>query len=333
MDPITQGVVGGIVAQASARTAQLARAAVIGGLGGMAADLDSFIQSAEDPMLYLEFHRQFTHSLFFIPIGGVLCGLLLYGLLGRWWRLPLRQYLVWSTLGYATHGLLDGCTSWGTLLLWPLSDHRFAWDLVSVVDGIFSLPLVILIVLAAKKQQKCFVVAAIVWAAFYLSLAAVQHHRALQFGYELADRRDHEVVRLTAKPSFGNIIVWKIIYESDETYYVDAVTLRPFDARLWAGRAIDKLDISRDFPWLDRDSQQAKDVQRFATFSDGFLAVDPADPNRIGDIRYSLLPQNVEPLWGIELSPRAGPKTHVDYYTDRDGSREALPVLFKMITE
>jgi len=75
MDPFTQGIVGGLAAQSAAGRVQLVKAAAIGALGGMAPDLDIFIASSHDPLLYLEFHRHFTHSLLFIPIGGMLCGL------------------------------------------------------------------------------------------------------------------------------------------------------------------------------------------------------------------------------------------------------------------
>src|SRR5690606_29471703 len=44
----------------------------LGALGGMAPDLDVIIRSASDPLLALEYHRHFTHSLAFIPIGGLL---------------------------------------------------------------------------------------------------------------------------------------------------------------------------------------------------------------------------------------------------------------------
>ena len=41
----------------------------------MAADLDVLMQSSNDPILFLEYHRQFTHSLFFIPIGSLIVAL------------------------------------------------------------------------------------------------------------------------------------------------------------------------------------------------------------------------------------------------------------------
>ena len=75
MDPLSQGVLGASLPQASSNRQQVAIAGVFGFLAGMAPDLDVLIRSSTDPLLFLEYHRQFTHSLIFIPVGGLLCGL------------------------------------------------------------------------------------------------------------------------------------------------------------------------------------------------------------------------------------------------------------------
>ena len=72
MDPISQGTLGGALAQTIANKKNFAKVTLIGCLAGMAPDLDVLIQSNEDPILFLEFHRQFTHSLIFIPIGALI---------------------------------------------------------------------------------------------------------------------------------------------------------------------------------------------------------------------------------------------------------------------
>ena len=78
MDPISQAAIGAAAAQSCTRADRLRHALLIGCLAGMAPDLDVLIRSAEDPLLFLEYHRQFTHSLFFVPIGASLCALALY---------------------------------------------------------------------------------------------------------------------------------------------------------------------------------------------------------------------------------------------------------------
>jgi inner membrane protein len=127
MDPLTQGVLGATLPQATAaRGKRVAAAGLLGFLAGMAADLDVFIRSSDDPLLFLEYHRQFTHALIFIPVGGLICALVLHLLLGRKRGLEFRQSWLYCTLGYATHALLDACTTYGTMLFWPFSDVRIA---------------------------------------------------------------------------------------------------------------------------------------------------------------------------------------------------------------
>ena len=71
MDPLTQGTVGAAFSQSSADKKNILKISVIGFLAGLAPDLDVLIQSSTDPILFLEYHRQFTHSLFFIPFGSL----------------------------------------------------------------------------------------------------------------------------------------------------------------------------------------------------------------------------------------------------------------------
>ena len=333
MDPLTQGVFGAIAAQIPADKSQLGKASLVGALSGMAADLDILIRSANDSLLALEFHRHFTHSLLFIPIGGALCATFFYLCFAKRWQLGFKPFWLWCTLGYATHGLLDGCTSYGTRLLWPLTDERFAWDLVSVIDPIFSAILLFLILAAIFRRNHRYSIAAVAWIGFYLGLAAIQHGRALDWGYQLAESRGHKIDRLHAKPSFGNIEVWKIIYESDGRFYISAYRPGIIESKSWAGESVAKLDVARDFPWLNLESQQALDIERFREFSSGFVALDPNNSSKIGDIRYSQLPHQIQPLWAIELNPQANNNEHARYVTQRGGNRETFEQLLAMILE
>jgi len=333
MDPFTQGVLGAALPQGTAAKANHVRVAgALGFLAGMAADLDVFIRSSTDPLVFLEYHRHFTHALAFIPIGGLISALALHGILGRRWRLRFGATFLFCLLGYATHALLDACTSYGTQLLWPFSDERISWSIVAVIDPLFTLPLAVLVFLAARLQKPLYARFGLAWAAGYLGLALLQHNAALAMGREIARERGHTAERLEVKPSFGNIIVWKTIYETPEHYYVDAVRagLRP---RVFQGAAVAKLDLARDLPWLAPDSQQARDIERFSWFSQGFIALDPENPHRIIDIRYSFIPNDIRPLWSIEASPDALPETHGRYITHRAEAREGLGKLMQMIFE
>jgi len=326
-------VLGAVFAQTRGPQSTLAKAAVIGAIAGMTPDLDVLIRSSTDPLLAVSFHRHFTHSLFFIPIGAWLCSLLLYPLLGKRWQLSYRQVLVWCMIGFATHGLLDACTAYGTQLLWPFSDQRFAWDIISIVDPLFTLPLLALVGWAAATRSRRYVIGALLWGAVYLTIGYVQHQRATALGFQLAQARGHQVLRLEAKPSFANLIVWKVVYETDDKFYVLAVKPGLITPRSWPGDSVQKLNVQRDFPWLDPTSQQARDITRFHLASAGYLALDPKHRDRIGDVRYSLLPQTIAPLWGITLSPQASSSDHVTFYTQRDNARAAVSRMVAMMFE
>jgi inner membrane protein len=318
MDPLTQGVVGAIAAQCKSSPQQLAKAAIIGGLAGMAPDLDVLIHSSSDSLLSLEYHRQFTHSLIFIPIGALLCAVIFYWLLAKRWQLSFKTLYLFSLLGFATHGLLDSCTSYGTQLLWPFSHERIAWNIISIIDPMLTLPLLALLVTAVMKRQRRWVMASTIWASLYFALGVFQQQRAIDIGWQLAEQQQHQASRLAAKPSFGNLLVWKVIYETDQHFHVTAVRPGFAKDKIWPGDHVKKLDIDRDLPWLDKRSQQARDIARFNWFSAGFLSLDRHHPNRVVDMRYSMLPHEVKPLWGIKLSAEAEFHEHVEFYMQHE---------------
>ncbi|MEM8606958.1 MAG: metal-dependent hydrolase [Myxococcota bacterium] len=330
MDPVTQGALGAAAPRALAPREHAGIAVLLGMLAGMAPDLDVFIRSSTDPLLFLEYHRQFTHSLLFVPIGGAVCAAILHPLLAKRRGLSFRRTLFYCTAGYATHALLDACTSYGTLLLWPLSSERFAWSTVSVIDPLFTLPLILLVGLSLGGRSAWWARLGLLWAVTYLVGGLVQRDRAEAFGRELAAERGHTPQRLEAKPSFGNILLWKVVYETETDFYVDGVRTGT-QVSLFPGGSAPKLVVARDFPWLDPDSQQAVDIERFRWFSSDYLAVDPGDPSRITDIRYSLLPNEIRGLWSIELNPDAGEHDHVGYVTSRRADGATLDAFRRML--
>ena len=309
MDPLSQASLGASLSQSFAEDkSKQVSALVIGMLAGMAPDLDVVIRSTENPILFLEFHRQFTHSLIFIPFGALICALVFYSVIRSNWfhkkwpsaKLSFPQVYLFSFLAYATHGLLDACTSYGTQLFWPFSTERFAWNTVSIIDPLFTVPVLILILLAAYRKNARYARFAFAYAVIFLSLGVIQNRRAESAVYELAEQRGHQVERVQVKPSFANRHLWKVIYEYDGRYYVDAVKLL-WDTEVIVGTSIQKLNIRRDFPWLPADSQQVKDIERFRWFSDGYLAVSRRNPNLIMDVRYSYLPNRINSMWGVKV--------------------------------
>jgi inner membrane protein len=330
MDPLTQGALGASLSQSFSKKSHIFVVGILGFLSGMAADLDIFIRSSTDPLLFLEFHRQFTHALIFIPIGGLICAIVFHILIARHVELSFKQTYLFCTLGYATHGLLDTCTSYGTQLLWPFSNHRFSWDTVSIIDPILTVPLLALVIIAAVRKNPKFALAGFLWLVCYQFIGLYQNHRASEIGLQLATQRGHTPIRLNAKPTLGNLVLWRVMYETDEGFYTDGVRLG-LKVKVFPGKLTPKFNMQRDFPWLNKTSQQAKDLERFSWFSQDYVSVDPNNPARVIDTRYSFLPNETRGLWSIWVIPHRQTNQHVEYKMDRDVTTGKRTKFFDML--
>jgi inner membrane protein len=329
MDPISQAVIGAIASGSVAKPTELRRAAGIGAFAGVIPDIDMLIRSSHDPLLFLEFHRQFTHALAFVPMGA----LMVAGLC-RWFARDstFGRLYVFALLGYATHGLIDACTSYGTQLLWPVSDLRVAWNNIAVVDPLLTLSGTSAIAVAWLRRTPRIAHAGLLFILLYLGCGVVQRERAEAAGVGLAETRGHAPERLFAKPTLGNLFLWKSVYEADGRYYVDAIRLG-FDSRVFEGEHIGALSLERDLPWLEPGAQQAQDVERFRSFSADWLALDLSDPSRVVDVRYSLVPNQIEGLWGLSLERHAGRAAHARFFTRRDMTAEKRSAFLRMLIE
>ena len=327
MDPVTQGAFGAIFAQTISSKKKILVGSIVGCFAGLAPDLDIFIRSASDPLLKLEYHRQFTHSLVFIPIGALIVTLFS--------RIIFKKYLSWgetylfSFLGFATHGLLDACTSYGTQLLWPFTDERISWNYISIVDLFLTIPVILAIIFAIITKNKYITLFGIAYILVYLTFGAYQENRAQFVGKSIANLRGHDSKDLTAKPSLGNLFLWKTIYEDDGFYYVDAVRLFS-KSEYCQGTKIKKLYLPNDFPELDITSQQYKDIKRFDWFSQGYLG-KVIDKNIITDVRYSAVPNEVDGLWGIRINLDKNNSSHVDWVVNRSNYIEKWTRFFDLL--
>ena len=327
MDPVTQGAFGAIFAQTFSNKKKILFGSIVGCFAGLAPDLDILIRSASDPLLKLEYHRQFTHSLIFIPIGALIVTLFS--------RIIFKKYLSWgetylfSFLGFATHGLLDACTSYGTQLLWPFTDERISWNYISVVDPFLTIPVILAIIFVIIMKNKYITLFGIVYILAYLTFGAYQENRAQFVGKSIANLRGHDIKDLTAKPSLGNLFLWKTIYEDDGFYYVDAARLFT-KSEYCQGTKIKKLDLNNDFLELDVNSQQYKDIKRFDWFSQGYLG-KVIEKKIITDVRYSAVPNEVDGLWGIKINLDKNNSSHVDWVVNRSNYMEKWKRFFDLI--
>jgi inner membrane protein len=303
VDPVTQGALGAAAAQLVLQK-RLGRSAwLYGALGGMAADLDIFIRSADDPLVAWTYHRHFTHSLAFVPIGGVISGLPFI------WRKPKAKralILGATTVGYATHALLDAFTSYGTQLWWPFANTREAWNWIGIVDPAFTLPLCFAVAVAAVKDRLRPVWVAAAWCALYMGWGGLQHARARSHAEALAAARGHAIERVEAFPGIATNVLWRTLYLADGRINVDAVHVPWWgDVTSRSGGSVPQFGPDDRRALTDGDPRLSAGLSTFDWFADGWVAADPDNPNRLGDLRYGRGVASTTAMWGLSVEPGA----------------------------
>jgi inner membrane protein len=305
MDAFTQGVIGAAAAQ-TVYGKRLGRWSLpIGWAAGMLADADVFVTSAGDPLFAWTFHRSVTHSLVFIPVGALLAVLpflVAPSLRERW-----KEAYAASFLGYATHALLDACTTYGTLLYWPFSDTRVSWDVISIIDPIFTLLLFVGVVWSAVRRSGWPARLGAVLAGAYMALCVHQHDRGLEAQARILAARGHQAAAARVMPGLGQSVLYRSLYRTpDGVMYADAIRVPYWGApTMRAGGRVDVFDPS-DERWIERAADPERmrtDLARFVWFADGYWARTPGQPGLIGDMRITRDAASLEPLWGISLYP------------------------------
>lgn len=299
MDPISQGALGAAAALSiwgkDERISPQVVAA-LGALSAMAPDLDVLIRSSEDSLLAIKFHRHFTHSLAFSPVGATVALLpwLFLKSIRSFWR------LAWwiSFVGYLTHAPLDCATTYGTQFFWPISSYRVSLSWVSVVDPVFTLPLLAFIALSLRRRTPTWSRVGLSLGIAYIGLGALQKHRVLAWQEQLIEARGHQASRRAVYNTFMNQVTWRSLYESGGQIYVDQIRV-PYVGTTCLTPG------GRLSPAAPLPQQAGPNVQRgyslMKWFSSEWIAYTDDRPGLLADVRYSLKPFGTDAFWGVHL--------------------------------
>ena len=328
MDPVTHGVVGAMAAFTVSKKEHRIPASITGAGAALIADVETFMHLPSDPLFNLEVHRQFTHSLVFIPVGALIAALLF------WWfmrnRLSFRELYIYSFAGYATHWFMDVITSYGTELFWPFVETRYAWNLVSVVDPVFSVGLILFTGLAIWLNRTWLIGAAWGWMFLILAAGLIQNERAERIMQQLADERNHTIDRSVVKPTIGNQLLWRATYISGDSVHTDAVRTGLFSAATaYRGESEPLVYIADEFAEFEGTTLYS-DLKRFKRLSEAYLIRHPHKPEIIGDARYSMLPTSLIPLWGVEVDVN-DTERHLPFLYFRDAGDEVREPFMNML--
>jgi len=328
MDPITHGVVGAMAAYTISGKEHRASVAFTGAGSAMLADVETFMHLPSDPLFNLEVHRQFTHSFIFIPVGALIAAAIAWLIFRK--KLTFKDIYIYSFAGYATHWFMDVITSYGTELLWPFANTRYAWNLVSVVDPVFSAGLIVFTSLALWHNRKRWAVAAWGWMLLILLAGLIQNNRAERAMFQLAGERGHTIERSVVKPTIGNQILWRGTYISGQYVFTDAIRTGIFSTKkIYEGESAPLVNISTEFADY-KGTTLYSDLKRFERLSEGYLIRHPYKPHVIGDARYSMLPTSLVPLWGVETDT-LHPDAHLAFPYFRDAGEEVRDSFLDML--
>jgi len=217
VDSITHTLAGALIARAI-DDEKVGPWETIAGLAMGAFPDSDFVLGLFNRQFYLEYHRDFTHSLILIPI---------YALFFSWVfvKISKRNYF-WSFYKIClpvlvSHVLLDLFTSYGTMVFSPFFEHRYAWDLIFIIDLIFSgiifFPLVSSLIWKKKSGWVCR--GSLICLTVYVLFCWMQQGRALELTKTYARSLDEKVLGVASMPQPVSPFRWANYVETKDKVY------------------------------------------------------------------------------------------------------------------
>lgn len=149
------------------------------------------------------------------------------------WQVPNASLRNWQWLFFwsiFTHPILDCFTMYGTQLFAPFSDYRVAWNTVSVVDPVYTIPFLICLIVAATLHRtsgarRVWNYAGIAFSSAYL-LFTVLNKQHINSVFEKALAKNNIAYqRYISGPSILNNILWNATIETENEFYIGQYSL------------------------------------------------------------------------------------------------------------
>jgi inner membrane protein len=229
MDTLTHALSGALLARATAprqpdeTTLPLGRRVFLGFVAAALPDLD-FVMGQFGAVTYLLHHRGVTHSLIMLPLWAFalawICALI--------WRRDRswRAYFGVFALGIGIHIAGDWITSFGTMVLAPLSDLRVGIGTTFIIDLWFTA--IIIAGLAAALVWRASRVPALAGLAVlcgYVAYQGVLQERAVEWGEAYAKAAGLERAEVTAQPRPVSPYNWMVVVRDGDALRYSLVNL------------------------------------------------------------------------------------------------------------
>jgi len=193
------------------------------------------------------------------------------------------QLFFWSIF---THPLLDAFTAYGTQLFAPFSNYRVAFNSISVVDPIYTVPFIICLVIASyisrhKKNRRYMTYLGLALSSCYLLYTVFNKQRIDKIFAASLEEQNIEYQRFRTSPSIFNNILWQGVAEGKDVYYMGMYSLFDSSPRVQFYPLEKKHELIQDL-----ESEQ--DIKTLKWFSDGYYAIMPLADGKfqLSDVRY-----------------------------------------------
>ncbi len=216
----------------------------------------------------------------------------------------------WYWLFFAsilTHPLLDIFTNYGTQLFQPFSDYRVAFNTVSIVDPIYTVPFGACVIAASFLRREDTLrrrinIAGIVWSCSFLGLTVLNKFNIANVFESSLAKANLKYYRYTTNPTIFNNLLWYGVAESDSAFYYGTYSL------LDKQRQILSFDTIPKQQKLLRGHHFDPDINTLRWFSDNYYVLMPVSKDTVHyfDLRFGILgpkyhgKENL--IFGVELT-------------------------------
>lgn len=304
MDSVTQVVLGAAVGEVMLGRKLGNKALLLGAIAGTIPDLDVVLNLfTHDPISKLRIHRSYSHSMF----THFVLALPLAWLSLRWSKAGIskaRWYWFWF-LGLFTHALLDCCTTYGTRLFLPFTSYQVAFNNVSVIDPLYTVPFMLILIACMFFKRTHPKRIKIAWASIIVSSLYMLLTFGLKYGAHQKFIANFEKQNPTIKnvefnstPTILNAILWSgIAYNHDSLWVAEYSFLRNDIPVTWTGYARNEQELKnydcRDLKtmlWFADDNYftlKKGDTLQFYNVKWGRFDTDQTDPSKAFGFYYN----------------------------------------------
>jgi inner membrane protein len=283
MDSLTQAALGAAVGEATLGRTAGNRAIMWGAIAGTLPDLDVLANPILDEIAQLGWHRGPSHAFFYLTLGAPVLGWIIsriHSRYGSWRRWTALVYLA-----FVTHVLLDTFTVYGTQLFLPFSNYPAAFNSISIIDPLYTLPLLIPLLAAmffrkTRSIRRQLVAVGLIISTGYLGATVAAKVHVNDVVEQSLSQQQLTGAEYIATPTIFNSILWRATIKTDEGFLVGHYSL------LDKNDQIEFAFIPNDTALISRYAHTDA-IRRLQWFSRGYmLAYDVNGTARLHDLRF-----------------------------------------------